>query len=116
MNLLEGFLGATFSVEGRVFEFRNRSWFNDATFDLLRDHKVGFCIAETEDMEPEYKVTSGIAYFRLRKNVYDPKTIDLWAKQIADVAKGAEETYAFLRHDETGENAVLAERLAEKLA
>jgi len=115
-KLLEGFLGATTSVEGRVFEFRNRSWFDESVFRLLQNREVGFCVAETEDQEPEFRITSGTAYFRLRKDVYDAKAIDSWAERIARMAKGAEQAYVFLRHDETGENAVLAQRLVQKLA
>ena len=114
-KLLENFLDATDSIESRVFEFRNDSWFEEPVFEILRDNGAGFCIAETEDMEPELRMTSGTAYFRLRKDVYDAETIDSWAKRIADIAKGAKQTYVFLRHDETGENAVLAQRLVRKL-
>ena len=115
-KLLEGFLDSTASIGSRIFEFRNDSWFEESVFELLRDHGAGFCIAETEDLEPKFMVTSGIAYFRLRKDAYDAKTIDSWAKRIADTAKGAKQTYVFLRHDETGGNAVLAQRLVQKLA
>jgi len=116
LKLLEGFLVATGSIEGRVFEFRNESWIDEATYELLRRHRAGFCIAETEDLEPEFQVTSEVAYFRLRKDAYDTKTIESWAGRIAKVAVGATETFVFLRHDETGENAVLAQRLAQGLA
>jgi uncharacterized protein YecE (DUF72 family) len=115
LKLLEGFLVATESIEGRVFEFRNQSWIGEATYELLRRHHAGFCIAETEDMEPVFRVTSDDAYFRLRRDVYDAKAIDPWAGRIAETAKMAKQTYVFLRHDETGENAVLAQRLAQRL-
>ena len=116
LKLLEGFLDSTSSIESRVFEFRNDSWFEEPVFELLRDHGAGFCIAETEDMKPQFMVTSGTAYYRLRKDAYDVETIDSWARRIADTAKEAKQTYVFLRHDETGDNAVLAQRLAQKLA
>ncbi len=115
IDLLGKFLTETSSIKERVFEFRHESWFKDATFDLLEEHGAGFCIAETEDLEPQFRVTGDFAYFRLRKESYDQKAVDGWAEKILDTSKGSRETYAYLRHDETGENAVLAQRLAERL-
>jgi uncharacterized protein YecE (DUF72 family) len=66
-------------------------------------------------MKPEFRVTSDTAYFRLRKDRYDAKQIDTGAGLVATTAKGAKQTYVFLRHDETGENALLAVRLAKSL-
>ncbi|MDA4125436.1 MAG: DUF72 domain-containing protein [Thaumarchaeota archaeon] len=115
LSLLGGFLTETSSIKKRVFEFRHESWLKDETFETLEEHGAGFCIAETEDLEPVFRVTGGFAYFRLRKDSYDGRTIEKWAERILDAAKGAPEAYVYLRHDDTGENAVLAERLAEKL-
>jgi uncharacterized protein YecE (DUF72 family) len=114
-KLLEDFLSGTDSMRGRVFEFRNDSWFDESIYKQLEDHGTGFCIAETEDMKPEFRVTSDSAYFRIRKDRYDTKQIDTWAGLIAKTAKEAKQTYVFLRHDETGENALLAVRLAKSL-
>jgi uncharacterized protein YecE (DUF72 family) len=115
-ELLDGFLSRTSGIEPKVFEFRNRSWFTEATYDLLEEHGAGFCISETEDMEPTFKVTGGIAYFRLRKDSYDEKSVAKWGAKISEVSRGADECYVYLRHDETGENALLAQRLAQRLA
>lgn len=115
-DLLDGFLSKTSAIEPKVFEFRHQSWLNDSTFDLLEDHGSGFCIAETEEMEPTFKTTGGIAYFRLRKESYSMKDIEGWATKIRKAASGSEWCYVYLRHDETGENALHAIRLSELLA
>ena len=114
-DLLDGFLSKTSGIEPKVFEFRNRSWLTESTYGLLEDHGAGFCIAETEELEPTFKVTGGIAYFRLRKDAYDVKRMEEWGHRIRHVASGADECYVYLRHDETGKNAVLAEALAKSL-
>lgn len=114
-ELLDGFLKETGSIPRRVFEFRDETWFVEPVQEILRKHEVGFCIAETEDLEPRFDITSSFAYFRLRKDSYDAKAIDSWAAQIGKLSQGVKETYVYLRHDETGENAVLAQRLAGKL-
>jgi uncharacterized protein YecE (DUF72 family) len=112
---LEGFLAHTSAIEPKVFEFRHESWLNDSTYDLLEDHGAGFCIAETEDMEPVFKVTGGLAYFRLRKDSYDEESIERWSARILELAGASDECHVYLRHDATGENALLAEKLARKL-
>ncbi|MDA4116767.1 MAG: DUF72 domain-containing protein [Thaumarchaeota archaeon] len=114
-KLLDEFLSKTFDVENRVFEFRHISWLNDSTYRLLEKHGAAFCVAETEEMTPVFRVTGGLAYFRLRKDSYDAKDIDRWAEKIGEIAKGSRASYVYLRHDETGENAILAQRLSERL-
>lgn len=114
-KLLGEFLSKTSGIKNRVFEFRHESWLQDPTYRTLEKHGAGFCIAETEDMRPAFRVTGELAYFRLRKESYDAKAIDQWGEKIREVAKGLRETYAYLRHDESGENAVLAQKLSEKL-
>jgi len=66
-------------------------------------------------MKPILKVIGGVAYFRLRKDMYDGKSIDEWSTRIRGLAKEAQEAYVYLRHDETGDNAGHAVRLKEKL-
>ena len=114
-KLLDEFLSKTSGIKNRVFEFRHESWLQNPTYQLLEKHEAGFCVAETEDMKPAFQVTGGLAYFRLRKESYDAKAIDQWAEKIREMTKGLQEFYAYLRHDETGENAILAQRLSEKI-
>jgi uncharacterized protein YecE (DUF72 family) len=116
LGLLDEFLSQTSGVKGRVFEFRHQSWLQNLTYQLLEKHGASFCIAETEDMAPAFRVTGGLAYFRLRKDSYDAKAIAHWAERINETARGLGECFAYLRHDETGENAILAQKLAEKIA
>ena len=115
LKLLEQFLSSTAGIEGRVFEFRHQSWLQDPTYELLDKYGGGFCVAETEDMDPVFKVTGCLAYFRLRKESYDAKTVDKWSEKIRETGKGSRETYVYLRHDETGENAALARRLHSQM-
>ena len=115
LDLLGEFLSKTSGVKNRVFEFRHESWFQESTYQLLEEHGTGFCIVDTEEMKPVFRVTGGIAYFRLRRESYNAKAIDQWAEKIRDTAEALPESYAYLRHDETGENAILAQRLSEKL-
>ncbi len=115
LGVLEKFLSDTSTVEKRVFEFRHESWLQSSTYQLLEKNSVGFCVAETEDMDPVFQVTGPLAYFRLRKESYSAKETDTWSEKIRDATKSVKDMYVYLRHDETGENALLAQRLFEKL-
>ena len=114
-GLLSAFLSDARAVKPKVFEFRHPSWFTDSTYRLLEEHGAGFCTAETEDLEPVFKITGGLSYYRLRKDSYDDKAIDKWAAKIRRASEGAAECYVYLRHDETGDNALLAQRLSKGL-
>lgn len=115
LDLLESFLEGTVSIKSKVFEFRHDSWLIDPTYAMLEKYDAGFCIAETEDMKPVLKVTGRTSYFRLRNDSYDDKTIDAWAGKIRDLIRNESESYVYLRHDETGQNASFALRLQEKI-
>jgi uncharacterized protein YecE (DUF72 family) len=114
-DLLQDFLTETGDPTPKVFEFRHPSWFTESIYRLLDEHQAGFCIADTEDLEPTFKVTGALAYFRLRKDSYDGKAIDAWSEKIRKSSDAAKECYVYLRHDETGENALLAQRLSKSL-
>lgn len=113
LKLLQSFLEGSSTLKRRVFEFRHETWLDDSTYQLLEKHGAGFCVAETEDMEPVLKKTGEFAYVRLRKDSYDAKSIDEWAKRIGDLMEGSKEAYVYLRHDETGKNAAHAMRLRQ---
>ena len=115
IKLLDDFLSKTSMVKERVFEFRHESWLEPSTYETLERQRAGFCIAETEEMQPVFKVTGGLAYFRLRRDSYDSKAIDKWADRIKEASRDVDISYVYLRHDESGENALLAQRLRDSL-
>jgi uncharacterized protein YecE (DUF72 family) len=115
LKLLESFLKETEEVTKKVFEFRHESWLEETTYDLLDEYQAGFCVAETEDIKPVMKVIGDVAYFRLRMGSYDKKSMEKWSMAIRELSRDAAETYAYLRHDETGENATLAVQLKEDI-
>ena len=115
LKVLESFLTETVTVKKKVFEFRHESWLNDSTYQMLDKHDAGFCIAETEDMRPVLKVTGGLPYFRLRRDVYSAKDIAEWTEKIREIIKRSDEAFVYLRHDETGENALYAIGMKEKI-
>ena len=116
LKVLESFLTQTAGVKRKVFEFRHDSWLSESTYQLLEKHNAGFCIAETEDMKPVLKVTGGLPYFRLRKDVYTASDVGKWTEKIRGILKGSGEAFVYMRHDETGENALHALDMKEKIS
>jgi Uncharacterized conserved protein len=68
--LLKDFLAILPRTVPAAFEFRNSSWFSDATWDLLRSSNVALCVAETETMNTPEVVTGPFVYYRFRKPSY----------------------------------------------
>jgi uncharacterized protein YecE (DUF72 family) len=97
--LLSDFLG---EVDGRVraaFEFRNRSWFKDSVFEILRSNKAALCIAESEKLASPIEATAPHVYLRLRMETYDDAALEAWAARISTLVRDAEEIYIFFKHE-----------------
>src|SRR5260370_3664526 len=116
LKLLDDFLVNTSKIGQRVFEFRHESWLTDLTYATLEKHDADFCIAETEDMKPVFKVPGKMPHFSLRRESYDDKMIDNWTARIKETSKGKESVYVYLRHDENGDNATRALKILGSLA
>src|SRR5438128_1527415 len=116
LKTLESCLTQTAGVKKKGLEFRHDSSLSDSTYELLEKHDAGFCIAETEDLKPVLRVTGGLPYVRLRKDVYTAGDVSKWTEKIREIIQGSEQAYVYLRHDETGENASYAVGLKEKIS
>ncbi len=98
-----------------AIEFRNDSWWNEGVFDLMREHDVALCIAESDDLEVPEVYTAGFAYYRFRKSDYSESAVNEIANHLAQVAT-ERDIYAFLKHEETPEGALNARRLLNALS
>ncbi len=100
-----------------AFEFRNATWFSDATYSILRQHNAALCVAESDDLATPDVVTANFLCYRLRRNGgYSVKEIAAFAKRFAALAKKSEIFIYFKHEDEpTGAlNAVALLRAASK--
>ena len=116
---LRAFLAALPEARPRAaFEFRSESWYDEAVFAILREHNVALCTAEGERAPAPFTLTADFAYVRLR-NKEEPYTSDslaIWRERLRAVLTEGRDVYAYLYHDELGENAMMAMGLAEALA
>jgi uncharacterized protein YecE (DUF72 family) len=98
-SLMADFLG---QVNGRiraVFEFRNRSWFDDTVFDALRRVGAALCIAESDRITSPVEQTARHVYMRLRKEIYDDHGLSEWAERIRVLARDSSEIYVYFKHE-----------------
>ncbi len=85
-----------------AMEFRHASWFADTTFDLLREHGVALCAAETDAGCTPDQATASFGYFRLRKTDYGPGELGRWRARFEELLADGRDVYAYLKHEEKG--------------
>lgn len=88
-----------------VFEFRHKSWFEDAIFRLLSDHNVALCISDHVDAPTPWVATADFAYVRghgLQGHYtgrYDAPTLRQWSRAIAEFRREGRDVYVYFDND-----------------
>lgn len=99
-----------------VAEFQHTSWHDDEVYDLLRAHSAVLCATDLDDRAaPDMRLTGNLIYLRLRRTSYSDDELASWANRLEAFLADGVDCFVFLRHDETGESAVRAVRLRERL-
>jgi uncharacterized protein YecE (DUF72 family) len=99
-----------------AFEFRDKSWFCDEIYSLLRDHNICLCLAENEELETPQVFTASFAYYRLRKPEYSDDEIGDLAGQLTEHRANNRDAYALFKHEESPAGALYAQRLLNAVA
>jgi len=111
---LQSFLDAMPEKRRVAIEFRHASWFDDETFQALRNQGVALCVADTgEEPVVPLVATTDWGYLRLRREDFSDKDLRDWAKKIR--AQPWNAAYVFMKHEEEGRGPQLAARLIEIL-
>lgn len=117
---LEEFLRILSADARHVFEFRNRSWFDDDVFALLRRYGIGFCVYDMPDFTTPVVATTDFAYVRFHGagemygGCYPDDHLETWAERIAGL--GVSTAYVYFNNDAEGfavRNALTLRRLLE---
>jgi uncharacterized protein YecE (DUF72 family) len=94
-----------------AFEFRNATWFDESTYDVLRKWNVGLCLAENETLETPHVLTANFVYLRLRKPEYSESEMAEIAHRVEQYRDNGYRTYAIFKHEDTPAGALNAENL-----
>ncbi len=106
--LLTDFLGLLPRTLPAAFEFRNESWFCDATWDVLKSRGVSLCVAETEERTTPDVVTGPFVYYRFRKPSYSGEERSSMVARIREHLAAERDVFAYFKHEETPEGALYA--------
>ena len=117
---LAGFLASLPRDLRAALEVRDPSWYVDEVYELLRTAGVALVHAEGEKAPSPLDTlgaTAPFAYARLRKREgYAEHEVATWSERLRPMLEAGKDVYAYFRHDDTGANALSAERLRDLLA
>ncbi len=94
-----------------AFEFRNASWFDERTYDVLRNHNAALCLAENEKLETPHVLTADFVYLRLRKPDYTEAELAEIRSRVELYRVAGHSTFAIFKHEESPAGAMYAEKL-----
>jgi uncharacterized protein YecE (DUF72 family) len=98
-----------------AFEFRHESWFDDAVFDLLRQHNTALCIADSEKLSTPLVATADFGCLRLRREDYTSDDVKQWGKKVQAHSSTWSDALVYFKHEESGTGPKLALQLMELL-
>ena len=84
-----------------AMEFRHESWFDDVTFDRLRENDVAFVVSEQEDFATPVLATASWTYARPHRLDYTPEGFAAWAARLKYLERDT--NYVFFKHDHVPE-------------
>jgi uncharacterized protein YecE (DUF72 family) len=111
VSLLKDFLTLLPRTLPAAFEFRNDSWFADATWEALKSRDVALCVAETEERNTPDVVTASFAYYRFRKPSYTKEERAAMVARVREHLVAGRDVFAYFKHEETPEGALSAVQL-----
>ncbi|HLJ68916.1 MAG TPA: DUF72 domain-containing protein [Chloroflexota bacterium] len=107
-------------------EFRHRSWLEDSTYELLREHGVAWTMIDLRYMPTIPEVTADFTYIRwlgdrrLIERVHATQLdktarLDAWSERIEEVARRVERVYGFVNNHYSGHSPADVRYLAARL-
>ena len=94
-----------------TFEFRHASWLTDPVYQLLAEHNLALCAAESEKLDTPQLITADFAYYRLRKSEYSPEDRSKIAASANQILADGKDVFLFFKHEDTPEGALYAEEI-----
>jgi uncharacterized protein YecE (DUF72 family) len=109
--LLEEFLSLRPRAFLFAFEVRHASWYTEETYDVLRQHEVALCLAETDEQTPPEILTTNFTYLRLRREEYTAAQLAEWRERIDGWLARGIDVYAYIKHEDAGKGPAYARLL-----
>ncbi len=101
LEKLKEFLEALDARKDNAVEFRHRDWWSKEIFDLLKEHKITFCVVAGLKMPEDIVYTYDTSYFRFHgdnyASEYSRDTLKNYARSINDFR--GKKVYAYFNND-----------------
>ena len=103
---LEAFIHMLPAIRRYAFEFRHRSWYDDATMNVLQKNDVALCISDHEDAPSPWVITASHVYVRGHgpggryKGNYHGKTLARWASAINEWRLDGRDVFVYFDNDQ----------------
>ncbi len=94
-----------------AFEFRHASWFDEATYALLRRYNAALCLSESEKLQTPEVSTADFAYRRLRRQEYDDAALARLRQRSRESVRDGRDVFLLFKHEDDAGGAAQAERL-----
>lgn len=120
LERLSDFLSAMPKEHRYTFEFRDKSWFNDKVYELLRQHNIALCIYHMAGWDSPMEVTADFVYVRLHGTEsqyggsYPDTALKDWARRIRRWRQESKDVYVYFNNDPEShavKNAISLKRL-----
>lgn len=118
---LEAFLDRLPGNIMATFEFRDRSWWDDRIYGILKERNAAFCIFDLAGEQSPKEVTADFVYMRLHgpgdayEGLYEKETLAGWAGAAYAWAASGKDVYIYFDNDQNGYAAMNAMQLREMM-
>jgi uncharacterized protein YecE (DUF72 family) len=108
LDRLDEFISSLPKRRDAVFEFRDKSWYEQDTFDLMHRRGVALCVHDMGDKAPPRLVTGRIAYVRFHgtngryAGNYPDRMLQDWADWLKAQVPNVRAIYAYFNNDVSG--------------
>lgn len=100
----------------RAIEFRDPSWYTDAIFSLLEEHRTALTLMESDEDEVVVRFVGPFAYLRLHRYRYTDEQLLAWAEHVRRLLAESKDVYAYFTHEEDTPGPEYARRLQTLVA
>ena len=117
------FLNALPTYHRYAFEFRNASWSVPETYQLLKRHRMAYCIFDLAGQQSPVEVTTDFAYVRLHgpggkyQGSYSDEALFQWADRIRHWQAEGKSVCVYFDNDDSGyaaHNALTLKRMLSR--
>jgi len=98
-----------------AFEFRHKSWLDEAMYAALEQANAALCIAESDEFETPQRRTADFLCYRLRRSHYDEAGLQNIARRFAKDAEQSD-VYAYFMHEDAPDGPLRARAVLKALA